>query len=186
MNTNISRILAAGLLGLVAMTAGGYASAEPSAESAVKAAVVHKISKFVSWPDNAFAQARSPIRFCVVGRGEMHDALLQFGDRPVQGHPVQILQPRDPVEVKDSCDVLYLGAGDGNAADWLRQAAERPILTFGEQGMNGADECIVTIAIRRNKVRFAINKDASDHAGLSISSQLLQLAVGLGDGGDGE
>ena len=51
-------------------------AAETSAEVAVKAAVVHKIAKFVTWPDSAFSSADSPIRFCVVGNGGIFEALM--------------------------------------------------------------------------------------------------------------
>ena len=57
------------------------------------------------------------------------------------------------------------------------------MLTFGESGSAGANISIVRLAIRRDKVRFAINTNASNRAGLTISAQLLQLAAALGSSG---
>jgi len=171
-------------LAIVLLLVNGHVVADTAAEVAVKAAVVHKIAKFVSWPETAFESDESPIRFCVVDHHSMFDALLKFDDRPIHGRPVRVLHMPEPVNIASRCDVLYLSPHeDQAAADWLRSVAGSPILTVSETGRPGADDSIVRVAIRRDKVRFAINTDASDRAGLSISAQLLQLAAALGGGG---
>jgi hypothetical protein len=173
-----------GALALVMLLANATATADTPAEAAVKAAVVHKITKFVAWPDTAFASRDSPIRFCVAGQALMFDALQNLAERPIQGRPVHVVHMQEPVGMASNCDVLYLSPQKDQAAvDWLQPIADSPVLTFGESGKKGADGSIVRVSIRRDKVRFAINTDASDRAGLSISAQLLQLAAALGSGG---
>ena len=174
-----------GTLAFALMVAPVGARADTAAEVAVKAAVVHKIAKFVSWPATSFESDDAPLQFCVAGRGMMYAALQKFDDRTVHGRPVRVYHVPDPMSAVAICDVLYLNPDDGRqAADWLRAVADDPVLTFGEAGQLGADDSIVTVTIRRNKVRFAINTEASDRAGLDISAQLLQLAAALGGGGD--
>ena len=171
------------VLAFVTLLATGNAGADSTAEVAVKAAVVHKIAKFVKWPDNAFESSDSPLRFCVVSDGMMYEAFKQLSDRTIQGRPVRVFHIPEPADIAASCDVLYLAPDEQQlAVDWLAAVADRPVLTFGESGQVGAADSIVTVAIRRNKVRFAINTEASDRAGLSISAQLLQLAASLGGG----
>ena len=159
------------------------AAAETAAEVKVKAAVVHKIAKFVTWPDSAFQAPDSPIRFCVSGNGGIHNALDRMGGRPIHGRAVVVKRVDQPAEAAASCDLLYLTEdADREPGDWLRAVANKPVLTFGDAGAYGGDDSIVMLTIRRNKVRFAINLEANANTGLSISAQLLQLAAGVGGG----
>ncbi|MDH3352659.1 MAG: YfiR family protein [Gammaproteobacteria bacterium] len=171
-------------LAFALLFAHGQVRADTAAEVAVKAAVMHKIAKFVSWPEAAFESRESPIRFCILDHHKMFDALRKFDDRPIHGRPVRVLHMPEAVNIAASCDVLYVSPHEGQTAvDWLQSVANSPVLTFGEIGTPGAANSIVKVSIRRDKVRFAINTDASDRAGLSISGQLLQLAAALGGGG---
>ena len=172
------------ILALVALLTGLPAYAESTAEVAVKAAVVHKISKFVTWPGSAFESGDSPIRFCVVGHDRMYDALLKLADRRIQGRTVDVRLIPTSADVADTCNVLYIGEdADIGALGFLTSLQDHHVLTFGESGSSGATESIVRLAIRRDKVRFAIDTQASDRAGLTISAQLLQLAATLGNSG---
>ena len=159
------------------------AVAESAAEVTVKAAVVHKIAKFVTWPESAFASADAPIRFCVVGNGGIFDALNRMSDRPIQGRKVIVQRVLNPASVAGNCDVLYLTPDvERQAGEWISLIADEPVLTFGDAGAYGGSDSIVMLTIRRNKVRFAINLEANARTGLSISAQLLQLAAAVGGG----
>lgn len=164
--------------------AASSASADTAAESSVKAAIVHKISKFVDWPEHAFASEESPIRFCVVGDSQILDALRKLRDRPIHGRLVDASSAPPPAEVAAACDVLYLGSdAERDAQEWINEVAGKPILTFGETGGYGAKYSIVSVMVRRDKVRFEINLEASDDTGLRIGAQLLQLAAAVGGRG---
>ena len=158
-------------------------AAESPPEVRVKAAVVQKIAKFVTWPDAAFATPDSPLRFCVAGDGMIYDALRRQSDRPIHGRSVSVLRATEPSEVAENCDVLYLtNDAERPAAAWIGAVENHPVLTFGDAGSYGGSDSIVMLTIRRNKVRFAINLEANMGTGLSISAQLLQLAAAVGGG----
>lgn len=143
----------------------------------MKAAVVHKIAKFVSWPAGAFQSPRAPIRFCVAGSDPMRAALMKLEVREVHGRRISVRGIADPGEVERRCDVLYLSdEGIQSPSIWVRGISDKPVLTFGESNADDADSSIVTISIDGNKVRFAINVAASEKAQLNIGAQLLQLA----------
>lgn len=150
--------------------------AEEITEHEVKAAMAHKITKFVTWPDGSFAHPQAPIRFCVVDVGPIRIALEAMQGVPVHGREVHIETIDDPVQVPNRCHVLYLSkAGTENPSEWLQAVADAPILTIGETAENGGEHSIVTLSRRRNRVRFDLNPQASRRAGLSIAAQLLQL-----------
>jgi len=175
-----------GCLAIVAsMLAGGDAAGkESAAEISVKAAVVHKIAKFVSWPDGRFEARDMPLRICVLGDRMILDAFESLSSRPIHGRTLNVMEAPDPLSVASSCEVLYLAHDDERSAEaWLESVAGQPVLTFGETGGYAGDGSIVSMAIRRNKIRFSINLKANADTGLRISAQLLQLAASVGSPG---
>ena len=169
----------------VLLGAGMASASTPvvNAEVAVKAAVVHKIAKFVVWPESTFDSATAPILFCVAGDTRMYEALSNLEGRPVHGRNVIVRHTAEPAEAAQDCQVLYLTTEDPNLAQlWLQAIAHRPVLTFADADSQCGEHCIVSMTIRRNKVRFAINLEANENTGLNISAQLLQLAATVGRG----
>ncbi len=169
---------------LLVSLATSPSAAETSAESSVKAAIVHKISKFVDWPDSAFSSEDAPIRFCVVGDAQILEALTKLSDRQIHGRLMVAKAAPAPFEVATACDALYLANDEErDAREWTDQVTGKPILTFGETGGYGAEGSIVSIMVRRDKVRFEINLEANKGTGLRIGAQLLQLAAAVGGRG---
>ena len=150
----------------------------------MKAAIVHKIAKFVSWPDSRFEEGQQPLRFCVLGDSMTLQAFEKLSGRLIHGRPMRVLPAPDPTAVASSCDVLYLNGAQQQSADILIEAVKgQPVLTFGNAGEFGSQGSIVTMIVRRNKVRFSIDLDANRDTGLRISAQLLQLAATVGGSG---
>lgn len=153
-------------------------AAGSAGEFSVKAAVVHKIAKFVTWPTDTFATRRSPIRFCVAGDSPVLAELEKLQKHPIHGRSLIVSAAPAPAATAANCDILYLGQVESRqATDWLLAVMDSPVLTVGESPALRANNSIVTITIRRSKVRFAINLKASTRAGLNIAGQLLQLAA---------
>lgn len=174
--TNIRNLLR--LVPLVLLLPVNVYASGAATEHAVKAAVAHKITKFVSWPEYAFSDPDAPIRFCVAGNAPIRRALEDLTSHEIHGRTLSVHTVIRPADAPGSCDVLYVsmeGAQDPSA--WLDVVAGHPVLTFGETPENGGEASIVTMTVHDNKVRFNINVEASERAGLNIGAQLLQLAV---------
>ena len=122
----------------------------------------------------------------MLGDERILTAFEKLSDRPIHGREIDVQVAPMPTEVATSCDVLYL-AGDEQreAREWLDAVAGQPVLTFAESGRYAGDGSIVSMAIRRNKVRFSINLDANKDSQLRISAQLLQLAAQVATPGHG-
>jgi len=172
------------LLAVLTLAAGNVVAKDSAAEISVKAAIVHKIAKFVSWPDSRFEGSQQPLRFCVLGDSMVLQAFEKLSDRSIHGRPLHVLPVPEPSAVASSCDVLYLDGDEQQSADvWINSVTGQPVLTFGEAGEPGGQGSIVTMMVRRNKVRFSIDLDANKNTGLRISAQLLQLAASVGGSG---
>ncbi len=168
-----ARVIVAMLLLLPSL---GQAS-ETATEHVLKASVAHRITKFVTWPDGALSGRNTPIRFCVVDDGPIHDALVDLEGAAVHGRDVHVIPVSDTAYLAERCHVLYVSEGGADdPSPWIEEVADSPVLTFGEGNASGATPPIVSMGTRRNRVVFDINVEACERAGLSISAQLLQLS----------
>lgn len=159
-------------------------SQDASAEVRVKAAIVHKIAKFVTWPESRFTAADARLRFCVLGDDGSLEAFRALEDRPIHGRLLSVAPAPQPEAVAESCDVLYLTNDERHSAgEWLGAVSGHPVLTFAQAGGYAGEGSIVAMAIRRDKVRFSINLKANENSQLRISGQLLQLAAAVGTPG---
>jgi len=139
----------------------------------VKATYLYKFVPFVSWPVSG--SPAGPVTICVVGADPFGDVL----DRAVAGQAVggrvfQIARV-NLIGPQSTCDVAYLGGSPAQSvAASLEAVKGAPILTVTEGGKS-----IGIIAFRNQggRVRFEIDQDAADAAGLTISSKLLSLAT---------
>ncbi len=186
LQTSITRRLSYAIL-VALLLAGTSARADHSAaEVNVMAAIVHKIVKFVSWPEQRFAAPDDKLRFCVVGDDRIRDAFELLSERPIHGRLLSVRSVTEPAEVATSCDVLYMAQDERYAEqEWFEALAGQPVLTFAEAGHFGGDGSIVSMSVRRKKVRFSINLEANRDSQLRISAQLLQLAAQVGTPGHG-
>ena len=149
-------------------------------EAAVKANYLYKFTPFVTWPASAFASATSPFTLCVLGPdpfGEVLDSVVR--NQQVAGRPVVVRRLARPDSVQ-ACQLVYLGAARGEAAEAAQAVARRPVLVVSEDSP-GAPAGIIRFVPFQGRVRFAVDAAAAQSAGLTISSKLLALAVARPD-----
>lgn len=168
----------AALLLAVALCAGRPAAAQPvvAAESTVKAAFLFHFGRFVDWPPGVLQEAA--LQICVLGDPEFAETLVAtLGDKTVQERPLRVREIATANEAAP-CRIVYIGAAEAaRAREILRPLAAASILTVGDGEGFAPAGAIISFTRRENKVRFVINADAADQAGLRISSQLMKLAV---------
>ena len=156
----------------------GEASADqPQGEYQVKAAFLFNFARFVEWPPNASASATAPVDFCVLGDDPFGDAL----DRAVAGKTLNdramVVRRGKKVQELNGCDVLFISSSEkSRLAGILGALRAVPVLTVGECEDFAAQGGEVQFTLEDNHVRFIINVDATDRAGLKVSSKLLSLA----------
>ncbi len=146
-------------------------------ESAVKAAIIFKIAKFVTWPDSAFAASDEPLSVCMSSDSPMAEAMSALQGRSVRGRPISIRKFDRSESIPTDCQILYVPENGTNPAGAvLDSVAQAPVLTVGDGDRFAERGGIVALSIERSRVRFAINLKASEKVGLEISAQLLQVA----------
>jgi hypothetical protein len=142
---------------------------EISQEYQIKAAYLYNFLKYVDWPE----PINRTFMICVAGQNPFGSVLdgLTSNER-VRGNPVKtkIILGFEP-----GCDVIFTPR-TSNIPAYLQGAAGMPILTVGETPRFIEQGGIVNFFLENGRVRFEINRNAAERAGLRFSSRLLQLA----------
>jgi hypothetical protein len=171
-----ARILAGAVVAL--FTSATAVLAQPAAlEYAVKANYLYKFGPFVGWPSDAFANAGSPFKVCVLGEDPFGAALDEATrGQTVAGHPV-VVRRLQGVSVNPDCHVVYVGRSRAQKpAEVLRMLRDQPVLTVTDEGQ-GVTGGIIHFVLRDGRVRFEIDTGAAQVSGLALSSKLLGLAA---------
>jgi hypothetical protein len=147
---------------------------QPSLEYDVKAAFILNFVRYVEWPP---ADRRPPLRICVLGENPFGDRLTSVvAGEQWQGGPIEVHVVPD-IRRGDSCHLIYVPA---SATPRFTPATTvldgRAVLTVGEHEQFLERGGILRLFLEDNRVRFSVNQQSADRAGLQISSRLLRLA----------
>jgi hypothetical protein len=171
----LSLTLAAGLWPQVGQPAGG--SSDESLEYRVKAAYLLNFTRYVEWtefgPDKA-------LTVCVLGTdpfGRILDATL--AGRTAQGRPLQVQRIQTAAQA-GGCEMVFV-----SRETWIRNPGTLKALqnagslTVGESEQFARAGGVIGFVILDQTVRFVVNDEARDRAGLRISSRMLSLAAAI-------
>ena len=164
---------------LLSIPAPVLAHESQNLEHQVKTAFLYNFSRFVTWPE-ATLQDHPEFNLCVIGSDPFGTHLDKLTGKAVQGHTLVVRHLGNPAMV-DDCQLVYIGE-DTELTEILLLLGEQPVLTVSDTAGFIEQGGIIQFMLIDNKVRFRINVDAANSAGLSISSKLLSLAVSVTGG----
>jgi hypothetical protein len=152
-------------------------AAAPS-ENEIKSAMIYNFTKFVEWPDKALGDGGAPVVAGVLGDDALALVLAAaLRDKTIQGHPFVVRRLGSSADAK-GCALLLVGASDRKEVARILQSVGRsPVLTIGERVQFSRLGGVIAFLRDGNRVRFEINLDAAERAGLQVSSKLLRLAT---------
>jgi hypothetical protein len=151
------------------------AQANAPSEYDVKAAFLYNFARFGEWPSGAFSDGVT-LRLCVIGGDPFGPSLAALVGKPVGPRKVEVLR-LDPGDDARRCQIAFIGGSNLAATIQIARRLERlPVLTVAEVPDFARSGGAVEFFIVDNRVRFAINPDAAQRAGVTLSSQLLRLA----------
>jgi hypothetical protein len=163
---------------VLASTPASFGQSRAANEYEVKAAFLYNFAKFVQWPPGAFNDPKQPMGICIYGRDPFGHALedLLLG-KSIGDHPVVLGRAKQVSELA-GCQIIFLATGESSRlSDVLALFRSRNVLIVGETEGFAAGGGSIQFVLDQNRVRFAINPDAAERAGLKLSSKLLALAV---------
>lgn len=150
--------------------------ADPAREYDVKAVFLFNFTRFIEWPESAFATTNSPLVIGVLGPdpfGAILDRTVR--DEQVRGRPLEVRRFARPKDVSD-CHLLFIvGMDSDRVGEMIRRAQGRPILTVSDDPSFSHAGGMIAFRTVGGRVRFRINAEPARAAGITISSKLLSL-----------
>jgi len=156
--------------------ASSVADPNTELENKIKAVCIFNFAKYVEWPGVSFENQDSPVRVCLVGESPIGKILRSREDLRAKTRPLQIhtVAPERLVQDAETCHIIYWDAGKYQQVEELIGKLKNPaILTVAD----GSEGSMIQFLMKKGKIRFHINDDRAERAGLSLGSQLLKLSV---------
>ena len=171
----LARLMIVALIAIPGLTSGEQLVAE---EYQVKGAFLLNFTKFVDWPAQHFATEGRPLVIGVLGRNPFGGELEQITrGRRVNGREITIAFI-DTAAAAAAADLVFVCAGEETRFEAMSTALRQAqVLTVGESPRFAEAGGMITFLREADKVRFAVNLDSAERAGLKISAQLLKLAT---------
>ena len=174
---------------LLAMLLGVFAmNANAAPEYSIKAGYILLFTRYVEWPNDAFASPHDSIEVCILGQDPFGSVLDQtLAGQQSQGRSLSVRRITNTRAASD-CHVVYMGTKTlAEASGWLEQLASQPVLTITEQHdalMRGAALCFVNEgAGEQLRIRFEASLASIQKAKLTASSEMLVAARKVHDVG---
>jgi YfiR/HmsC-like len=165
------------LLLATGLAAGALAQASAN-EYEVKAAFLLNFARLVEWPPSARPGPGEPMVFGVLGAADVASSVSHvLQGASVGDHPVVVKALSDASQVA-GCHIVFIAGDEPGDADQAVLAAARghAALSVGEHDGFAVRGGVINFYSEDKKLRFEINPQAADAAGLRISSRLLRLA----------
>lgn len=148
-------------------------------EYEVKAAYLYNLGKFVEWPAKT-ATVADPFSICVLGRdpfGATLDTLI--ASETINGKSIivkRLPKPQDAV----SCHILFISSSEEKSLKEILSTLDKAnVLTVSDIPQFARRGGMIAFVLEANRVRFEINLTSAERAGLTLSSQLLKVAISV-------
>jgi hypothetical protein len=146
-------------------------------EHELKAAFVYNFTKFVEWPSSSFRDTNAPFVVAVAGHSPCTAELEKIAkERKLIGRQM-IIKKVATFEAAQNAQALFISASENSRSkDWLAAVRGRSVLTIGESEPFCKQGGVINFLLEGEKIRFEININQAEAAGLKVSAQLQKLA----------
>jgi YfiR/HmsC-like len=148
-------------------------------EYEVKAAYLYNFGRFVEWPAKVSA-ASEYFSICVLGGdpfGATFDATI--AGESINGKKVVVARITKPQDAA-SCRILFISSSEeSRLKEILATLDKTSVLTVSDISQFTRRGGMIQFLTEANRVRFEVNLTIAEHAGLTLSSQLLKVAVSV-------
>ena len=164
------------LLGIFSTTAEPAAPSHPS-QSEVEAVYLVDFGKFGHWPGGS---DQGPMNLCVAGLSSFSTGLEKVvANENISGRTLGVRRVWRP-EDESNCAILFIDTTQQDHIDELLQAvADKPTLTVSDLPGFLSRGGMIQFQLVEKRVRFSVNLAAVTHVHLTISSELLKVAVNV-------
>lgn len=148
-------------------------------EYRIKAAFLYNFVKFIQWPESAFIDPESPVFICILGEEPLMEALQNLTAKTVRGRRIVISHIKNIRSFKE-CHILFVAESKkSRIKHTISKFKGSPVLTVSDMDDFVKAGGMIGMVRVENKIRFQINLVSAQDSGLTISSQLLKLAINV-------
>jgi hypothetical protein len=162
------------------LSAAGYLPAQnlKPTDYDVKAAYLYNFGHFVGWPANAASAKNDSFMVCVLGQDPFGPVLdTTLSGESIAGKRVTAKRISTPQE-SGNCQILFLSSVEDPQLHKIIEALnEQPVLTVSDMPQFSQRGGMIQFVLEGKKIRFEVNLTAAQHAGLTLSSELLKVAT---------
>jgi hypothetical protein len=171
-------VILAAVAGIIASAVPAAAFAEPT-DWQVKAAFLPRFARYVTWPAAAMPKGDNPFVLCVLGADPFGAAIDEAArSQTIDGRRIAVRRLGSAAGA-DGCHIAFVeGTRTAPASQLLAALGRKPVLTVTDTA-SGGGRGMIHFSIVDGRVRFYIDQSSAEQRGLSISSRLLALAVGV-------
>jgi len=167
------------LCGFASFHALNAQSPQPT-EYEVQAAYLSNFGRFVEWPPRPVANEKDPFYVCVLGQdpfGPLLDAALK--GESIGGAPMAARRIGSASDAANCRIVFVNSTKDSEMKGIIATLRNFNALTVSDTFNFTREGGMIQFVLEGNRVRFEINLAAAQRAGLTLSSQLLTVAVAI-------
>ena len=148
-------------------------------DTAVKAAFLPRFARYVIWPPAAMPRGSDPFVLCVLGKDPFGAALDQaVRTQSIDGRRI-LVRRMDTAAGAGACHIAFVEGSRTRPAGQIIAALDgKPVLTVTDAD-SGGQRGIIHFVVMGGRVRFFIDQSSAARRGLTVSSRLLALAVGV-------
>jgi hypothetical protein len=164
------------LAGLFAAS-GASGDAGAPTEYQLKGAFLLNFAKFIEWPADTFSGGKTAFTIGVFGTDPFGAVLDDIArGKAISNHDLAIRRSSRPADFK-TCQLVFVSDADNKIVSSLLESLKgTSALTVGENEGFAQRGGGIQFVLENGKIRFLINVDTVQRAGLKVSSKLLALA----------
>ncbi len=170
-------LLLLGFLAIASLNREGYAQAPGPSQTDVQAVYLFDFAKFVHWPTG---EKHEPVTICVAAQRFYIDTLTRIvAGEQVDARPIAIRAVHVPAD-EAGCTILFIDNSAKEHLDsLLAETAGKPVLTVSDiPGFLDRGGMIQFLAVN-NRIRFSVDLRPAERSGVSLSSELLKVALAV-------
>lgn len=146
----------------------------------VKAAYLYNFGRFVEWPEKVAATQSSSFTVCVFGQDPFGRSLDATLSGETIGGRLIVAKRISSEEESGNCQILFLSLTDDSRLNRIiADLDKKAVLTVSDMPQFVKRGGMIQFVLEGKKVRFEVNLTATQHAGLTLSSELLKVATAV-------
>ena len=147
-------------------------------EYRTKASYLATFPSFIEWPETAFSSPDAPFLVCVLGDFRFGTALAEFArSSSPHGRRIDIRWAHKNDDLR-RCHILFISSSEeSHLKEILSTLDKANVLTVSDIPQFTRRGGMIQFVLDSNRVRFEINLTSAERANLTLSSQLLKVAI---------